>query len=188
MQKNWKAQTFYQIFQNGGNGLVEEIVLKEKIAEKLNVVVDYENQSIENMSANPYDLGVSTCRLGLNTDWLPASEIWGEGVFLQLDETAVRQWEDRPDVQERSKQLEAGYDAWAEGRGNVPDFPEARFYLLHSLSHMLINAIAVECGYSAAALSERLYCASRDAAVPMAAILISTGSFTNKHNIRLRIS
>lgn len=123
-----------------------------------------------------YDLGVTTCRLGLNTDWLPASEIWGEGVFLQLDEDAVRAWEDRPAVRARGKQLLAGYDAWIQGRGSAPPFPGVRFYLLHSLSHLLMNAIAIECGYSAAALSERIYCAPRNDDVPMAAILISTGT------------
>ena len=41
---------------------MEEIVLKEKIAEKLNVVVDYENQPFEDMSVNPYELAVATAK------------------------------------------------------------------------------------------------------------------------------
>lgn len=123
-----------------------------------------------------YDLGVTTCRLGLTADWLPAAETWGEGVFLELDEDAVRAWEDRPAVRARARVLLAGHDAWARGREKSPPFPGVRFYLLHSLSHLLMNAIAVKCGYSAAALSERIYCAPRNDAVPMAAILISTGT------------
>lgn len=123
-----------------------------------------------------FDLGVENCRLGLNTNWLPAAETWGEGVFLQLDEDAVRAWEDRPAVRERGKVLLAGYDAWARTREKAPEFPGVRFCLLHSLSHLLLNAIAIECGYSAAALSERIYCAPRVDAVPMAAVLISTGT------------
>lgn len=123
-----------------------------------------------------FDLGVENCRLGLNTSWLPAAETWGEGVFVQLDDSAVRAWEDRPVVRERAKILEEGYQTWARDRASAPGFPGARFYLLHSLSHLLLNAIAVECGYSAAALSERIYCAPRNDAVPMAAILISTGT------------
>lgn len=123
-----------------------------------------------------YDLGVTTCRLGLTSGWLPASEIWGEGVFVELDEEVVSAWEDRPAVRERAHELLAGYDKWAEGRTTCPDFPGVRFYLLHTLSHLLINAIAVECGYSAAALGERIYCAPRNDEQPMAAILISTGT------------
>jgi hypothetical protein len=33
-----------------------------------------------------YDLGVETAALGLTTNWLPASELRGEGVFIQFDE------------------------------------------------------------------------------------------------------
>lgn len=123
-----------------------------------------------------FDLGVENCRLGLHTNWLPAAETWGEGVFIQLDEKVVRAWEDRPEVQARGKVLLDGYKAWTASRESSPDFPGARFYLLHSLSHLLINAIAVECGYSAAALTERIYCGHRDDEVPMAGILISTGT------------
>lgn len=123
-----------------------------------------------------FDLGVENCRLGLTTDWLPASETWGEGVFLQLDEKAVRAWEDRPAVRARGEVLLEGYETWTRDRERSPEFPGVRFYLLHSLSHLLLNAISVECGYSAAALSERIYCAGRDDAVPMAGILIRTGT------------
>jgi hypothetical protein len=54
--------------------------------------------------------------------------------------------------------------------------------MLHSLSHLLMNALSLECGYSASALSERIYCASPQNASddahdsPMAGILISTGT------------
>ncbi len=123
-----------------------------------------------------YDLGVENCRLGLHTDWLPAGETWGEGVFVQLDEAAVRAWEDRPAVRERARVLLAGFDAWARDREQAPEFPGVRFYLLHSLSHLLMSAISIECGYSAAALGERIYCAPRGDEMPMAAILISTGT------------
>lgn len=123
-----------------------------------------------------HDLGTASCRLGLNTDWLPAAESWGEGVFIQLDEAAVRAWEQRPAVQARGQVLMAGWQAWAEQRASKAAFPGMRFYLLHSLAHLLMNAIAVECGYSAAALKERIYSESAQAAVPMAAVLISTGT------------
>lgn len=124
-----------------------------------------------------YDLGVKTAALGLTTNWLPASEIRGEGVFIELDEQAVRAWEDRDAVQERGAELVAGYAAWARGVEYAPPFPGVRFYLLHSLSHLLISAISLECGYAASAIRERIYCgpSSRDP-TPMAAILLSTGT------------
>jgi hypothetical protein len=124
-----------------------------------------------------YDLGVRTAPLGLQTDWLPGVEIRGEGVFLQLDEEAVRAWERRDAVQARVRQLLGGYDTWASKAGlDGAIFPGARFYLLHSLSHLLIAALSLECGYAASAIRERLYCAPANDKVPMAAILLSTGT------------
>src|SRR5690606_2898451 len=54
----------------------------------------------------------------------------------------------------------------------------ARFYMLHSLSHLLINAVALECGYEASSIRERIYCSYPDdpPSERMAAILLSTGS------------
>lgn len=49
-----------------------------------------------------------------------------------------------------------------------------RFYMLHALSHLLIQAISLECGYGASSLRERIYCSMPRAATPMAAILLST--------------
>jgi hypothetical protein len=128
-----------------------------------------------------FDLEVQSAPLSLTQGWLPASEIRGEGVFLQLDETAVWEWERRPEVLERERALAAGYRDWLatlkeEARKKAPPFPGARFYLLHSLSHLLLTAISLECGYAASAIRERLYCAPADAETPMAAILLSTGS------------
>ncbi len=124
-----------------------------------------------------YDLGVRTAPLGLQTDWLPGVEIRGEGVFLQLDEEAVRTWERRDAVRARVRQLLGGYDTWAQKAGiDGAPFPGGRFYLLHSLAHLLISALSLECGYAASAIRERLYCAPSDDKVPMAAILLSTGT------------
>jgi hypothetical protein len=125
-----------------------------------------------------YDLGVKTAALGLTTNWLPASEIRGEGVFLELDEAAVSAWESRPEVRERARQLEVGYAAWSAGSENVPPFPGVRFYMLHSLAHLLMAAISLECGYAASAIRERIYSgpSQRDPETRMAAILLSTGT------------
>lgn len=131
-----------------------------------------------------FDLGTRRAELGMNTDWLPASEINGEGLFVALDEKAVVEWENRPAVKEREAELQAGFEAWAEqmyGEGSKkeqppPPFPGARFYLVHSLAHMLITELALDCGYPASAIRERLYCAPYDAEQPMAGFLLLTGT------------
>ncbi|HEY3351701.1 MAG TPA: DUF1998 domain-containing protein [Polyangia bacterium] len=123
-----------------------------------------------------YDLGVQSAPLALLKDWLPASEIRGEGVFMRLSEDAVQAWEARPAVKQREQELRAGYGRWAEDYKDAPDFPGARYYMLHSLSHLLISAISLECGYAASAIRERIYCAPASDSTPMAAFLLSTGS------------
>lgn len=129
-----------------------------------------------------FDLEVQSAPLGLNTDWLPATEILGEGVFIQLSLKELQKWESRQEVKDRKDELQAGYEAWLdtlskEGREKAPPFLGVRFYLLHSLSHLLISAISLECGYSASAIRERIYCGpSKTDPTPMAAILLSTGS------------
>lgn len=124
-----------------------------------------------------YDLGVQSARLGLNTEWLPAVEFLGEGVFIQLDEKRVSTWELSDAVDKgRCVQLLKGHEAWSKQTKGAPDFPGARFYLLHSLSHLLMSAISLECGYSASSLRERIYCAPHQDSYPMAGLLISTGT------------
>jgi hypothetical protein len=124
-----------------------------------------------------YDLGVKTAALGLTTNWLPASEIRGEGVFLQLDELAVREWEDSEPVKARAQELLSGYEDWCRTVEVPPPFPGVRFYMLHSLSHLLMSAISLECGYAASSIRERIYCGpSAKDKTPMAAILLSTGT------------
>ena len=125
-------------------------------------------------------LDVRPAPIACDVRWLPGIEIRGEGFLVQLDEERVRAWEDRKDVCARAEVLAAGHKAWADGLVRMdrkaPPFYGARFYLLHSLAHLLIQAVALECGYSASAIKERIYCADRKAPTPMAAILFSTGT------------
>lgn len=108
-----------------------------------------------------------------NEKWLPAAEIRGEGVFIHLDEEAVHAWERQDAVRIRAEML---FKA-AEADDRAAGFPGIRFYLLHSLSHLLLTAISLECGYAASAIRERIYCGSAEMDGPnMAGILLSTGT------------
>ena len=113
--------------------------------------------------------------------WLPAVKNYGEGIYLELSEPAIREW-----IQNNSVWLEARYDMPFIQRmaresmllppsANVDCKWAARYQLVHSLSHILINQLVFECGYSSAALKERLFVSS-DALAPMAGILIYTAS------------
>jgi hypothetical protein len=156
---------------------VERVVLASKLRE-VRVQVGFTRlESVTPDMQGEYDLGVQTQRLGLTTNWLPATEVRGEGVFIQLSEEAVQKWEEKGAVKERADELLHGYEMWSRTVKYAPPFPGVRFYMLHSLAHLLATAISLECGYSSSAIRERIYCGpSAKDPTPMAAILLMTGS------------
>lgn len=85
----------------------------------------------------------------------PAIELFGEGIFLRLDEGKLAAWETQPGVQARAGILKRRRDdsPWA-GRLAVP---EPRYIALHTLAHLLIRRLAFASGYASAALQERIY-------------------------------
>jgi hypothetical protein len=91
-------------------------------------------------------------------DWLPAIEVRGEGLFLTLPEERVARWAAHPRVQARVDAI-ATRDRTRHERWGVPQRREisARFLLLHVLAHALINQLALDAGYPAGSLRERLY-------------------------------
>ena len=110
-------------------------------------------------------------------DWLPAVENRGEGIFLQLNITKVREWEQKQVVLERVSKLQQAYtEAWqSRGFGGVPPRTlTPRLLLVHSLSHALIRQLSLNCGYGSASLRERLYVDSGD--WDMAGLLVFTSS------------
>jgi len=119
------------------------------------------------------DVKIDIAQLGHMTDWLPAIENRGEGLWIQLDEARLAAWERHAIVQRRNEALRAGWLREFDGRKG-PAFFGVRYYLLHSLSHLLIQAIALECGYGASSLRERIYCSQPGSSSPMAAIMLVT--------------
>jgi Domain of unknown function (DUF1998) len=107
--------------------------------------------------------------------WLPAYMVFGEGVFLTLDEQRLRQWEAQPEIQSRVQPLVVRYHALRQARHLRDRRVGPRYVLLHTLAHLLINRLTFECGYSSAALRERLY-VSENPAAPMAGILLYTAA------------
>lgn len=103
--------------------------------------------------------------------WVPASEVRGEGIFLRLPESLLTDWER---AVQGTETMDEHRDAYARFRKNrysgrisgpfdpMRNWPGARYYALHTLSHLLIRTIALECGYSSASLSERIYSGTPD--------------------------
>jgi hypothetical protein len=97
--------------------------------------------------------------------WTVATEDRGEGIFLQLDEQAVASWEKRILATELWEAHRAAHERNFRRRFSEtaePAEPDSRlkpprYWLVHTLAHVLIRELAMTCGYSAASLSERLY-------------------------------
>jgi hypothetical protein len=92
--------------------------------------------------------------------WLPAIEVRGEGIFVQLSAAAIDAWLEQPGIRERADGVNAAYAAehrqlhdGAEGARTIsPDY-----FLVHSLAHAVIKRLSFECGYDVASLRERIY-------------------------------
>jgi len=104
-------------------------------------------------------LAVNSAPLSSGADWLPAIEQFGEGIFLKFDPLAIAQWLARQEVDSRAQSLKDGFQGWAAAK-SVPtsqQFAGAPYVMLHSLAHALMAEIALECGYPASAIKERIY-------------------------------
>jgi hypothetical protein len=105
-------------------------------------------------------LAVHGAPLSLGAEWLPAVEQFGEGLFIHFDGPAVGAWLEREGVGTRAAQLLAGFDLWERQHQMRLDYPGVAYTMLHGLSHALMAEIALECGYPASALKERIYALS----------------------------
>lgn len=104
-----------------------------------------------------YDTDVERAEIALEPSWYPAIENRGEGVFVQLRSDAVDRWQHTPEVRRRLDELRLGHAAWVENRKVKMAFPGGPYVLLHTLAHLLIQSLAMRCGYPASSLRERIY-------------------------------
>ncbi|MER7581501.1 DUF1998 domain-containing protein [Kitasatospora sp. NPDC097691] len=92
--------------------------------------------------------------------WLPAVEVFGEGVFLTLDKACLTDWEQQEGVRRRVGGMQADLDGSFRKdqlAGLTGTELSPRFVLLHTLAHLLIRQLAFESGYTTASLRERVY-------------------------------
>lgn len=99
------------------------------------------------------------------SDWLPAMEVLGEGVFVQLDDERLRAWENSTFAMSRAAAIQRSLDRRVADQGKPPQEITARKLLLHSLGHVLINELSLDTGYPASSIRERVYAADGQAGV-----------------------
>lgn len=92
-----------------------------------------------------------------NVRVLPANQIYGEGLFFAFDNEKVNSWSENHNLEQ--------YYAIRLDSSNMYEFlsqemdmyGRAKFYLLHTFSHLIMKELEFICGYPTASLSERLY-------------------------------
>ena len=52
---------------------------------------------------------------------------------------------------------QSGHRRWMEERQSERSFPGGPYLLLHTLSHLMIQSLAMRCGYPASSIRERVY-------------------------------
>lgn len=88
---------------------------------------------------------------------LPANQIYGEGIFFAFDSEKITQWSKQYNLEKCYKTtLESG--SMGEFLSSEMEmYGRAKFYLLHTFSHIIMKELEFSCGYPTASLSERLY-------------------------------
>ena len=113
-----------------------------------------------------------------DTNWYPAYEVRGEGIFIEFDNNAIQKWiSGNTEVSGRSELLADNYKASFTGSQRSRNITP-KFILLHTIAHLLIKQLSFECGYNIASIRERLFCSEKTegSGMEMAGILIYTAS------------
>lgn len=155
---------------------IPEVLLLKRLKE-VNALIGYTRVEAPEETDDPDERPPMAALCRGVPQWVPATEVHGEGIFLRFDERAVAAWEKKASVVARDKMLKAGHAGWRNARrlDPVKGFPGIRYAMLHTFSHLLIRELALECGYNAASIRERIY-ASTENTEPMAGILLYTAA------------
>lgn len=157
---------------------VEKIVLVHRLREVVAQVGFTRFEAAGTDIQGELDMDVKRAPLAKDSDWLPAIENRGEGIFIQFNAETVDEWLSNSKVVARSVELLKGFEKWRDNHeGTKRQFSGTAYVMLHSFSHLLLNAISLECGYPASSLRERVYSIPGDDDNPAGyGILIYTGS------------
>ena len=155
---------------------IADVLLLERLR-KVNALIGYTRIESSNEFAAPEDQVMRAPLAKKAPSWIPACEVHGEGIFIRFDEAAIQKWEHTSGVQKRDSILKSAHNGWRLAHNLEPDvgYPGIRYVLLHTIAHMIIRELALECGYNAASIQERIY-AKADSQKPMAGILLYTAA------------
>ena len=103
--------------------------------------------------------------LGRGYDWLPAVEVFGEGIFIIFSEEAISDWQNKFKslISKRIRVIEKRIE-----ENPIWFLPQAspRFLMLHTFSHLLMRQLSFECGYLLALLSVKEFIQRKRILIP----------------------
>ncbi|MBX3000306.1 MAG: DUF1998 domain-containing protein [Caldilineaceae bacterium] len=163
--------------------LLDKVVLVERLREVRALVgftrIDSPGELDETLAVG----GVRAPLSRRQPAWVPATDVRGEGIFLQFQEQAIQRWLAKGELTAYNSHFRGSHRTWRLVRGIQPEddnYPGLRYVLLHSFAHALMRQLALACGYTAASLRERIYSRNPNEIDgrpdPMAGILIYTAA------------
>lgn len=107
--------------------------------------------------------------------WLPAYEVYGEGIFLKFKDGKIDEW--LKVVDESFATMIERYHLSMQSRSTEyePRDVSPSFIMMHTFAHLLIKRLCYNCGYGSSSLRERIYF-STHSGKRMNGILIYTSS------------
>jgi hypothetical protein len=136
---------------------VEAVIQLHRLREVLALIGFTRFEAVTPDIYGEYETDVQRAPIALDPTWFPAVENRGEGLFIQLSSAAISSWLERQAVKDRVDALAQGHATWVEHRKHPRPFPGGPYVLLHTLSHLLVQSLAMSCGYPASSLRERIY-------------------------------
>jgi hypothetical protein len=133
---------------------VEQVVLVEKLAET-NVLTGFSR--INPPPYREFDRQDQSQLSLQSKQWLPGTRVYGEGVFLTLEKRMIDKWLNIR-MANRYDEIFATHRRIYLKLGRQPREIPSKFFLLHTLAHVLIRRLSYECGYGSSSLRERIYC------------------------------
>jgi len=155
----------------------EKIVLVEKLRE-VRALVGFTRimspRDFDNAAELPPENRAAISRK--DPTWLPASETRGEGIFFHFSEQAIQDWISKNSAYEH--EFKRGHEEWRKSKNLDPNdgYPGIRYVMMHTFAHALIRQLAIECGYTSASITERIYSRDPREGEPMAGVLIYTAA------------
>lgn len=155
---------------SGLQGLVKDVVLVRRLKEVM-ALLGFTRVTPEGDDEDAEASKEIMPPFAQQQDWLPAMELRGEGVFIELDVDALHDWS--VVVGSRYALMRSRLDS---SRIMKCSNFSPEFVMLHTLAHILIRQLTIDCGYSSSSLKERIYSSWPDSDERMAGILIYTSA------------